>query len=160
MEKRLKYYIYDKDSTNYDKWYTTNEHLIKGFKFARLFENIGKILSAIGLSSLFLALGLGVALGWIVGVIFGAISIISLICIWPFYSKFDKLFDYYLDLYFKTSEYKKLKRKYDKQIKEERDKRLREKSKKLVEAYDIIDNKNLTQEERIELLKNYVDWRN
>ena len=159
MDKRVKYYIYDNDSINYNKWYTTDEDLIKGFKFARAFENVGKVICAIAFLSFVLALVLGAYINWIIGLIFGCICLVSFICIWPIYDRFDKLFNYYLDLYFKTNEYKKLKRKYDKQLKDERDKRLREKSRKLVETYNILEDKNLTKEEKIELLKEYVDWR-
>ena len=153
-----KYYMYDKESRDFDKWYTTDESLIKDFKIAKRYYKISEICGCISIASFFAVLILGALNSWIAGLIFGILTISSLpIGFLLFLEKYDVIFTKTLNKYYETDEYKELYNKYIEEENAKRDALLYEKSKRLVEAYDIIDNKHLSQEQRINLLKQYVD---
>lgn len=153
-----KYYMYDKDSKEYNKWYTTNENLIKEFKLAKKYYKLFEICGCVSIISFFAILISAGLNSWIAGLIFGVLMISSiLIGFLVFLEKYDTLFIKTLNKYYETDEYKELYNKYIEEENAKRDALLYEKSKRLVEAYDIIDNKHLSQEERINLLKQYVD---
>ena len=157
MEKDNRYYIYDKDSREYDKWYTTDSDLIKEFKKAGIYCNIGNIILALSFISFICMPVLGTTIGAIAGIISCAFMFVCMLCMWPFYTKYKHIYDAALIKYHETDEFKQLKDKYIREEEQEKNKILQKKSKKLVEAYDILDNKELSQEDRIELLKKYID---
>ena len=56
----------------------------------------------------------------------------------------------------KSKEFYRQCNKYKKLEKQRQDKLKNEKARKLVESYDILDNKQLSKEEKIQLIKKYV----
>lgn len=83
-----------------------------------------------------------------------AVGSIVLGCLIAHYSeKYSK----YEDLYLLTKEYKQQRNKYDKLEKQRRDKELTEKSRDLVESYTILESQEYSKEQKIELLKEYID---
>lgn len=152
-----KYYMYDKESKDFDKWYTTDESLIKDFKIAKRYYKISEICGCISIASFFALLISAGLNSWIAGLIFGVLTISSLpIGFLLFLEKYDVIFTKTLNKYFETQEYKDLYDKYIKEEQERQDKILTEKATNLVESYDILDNKHLSKEERIEYLKKYI----
>lgn len=63
----------------------------------------------------------------------------------------------YEDIFFKSKEYTKQYNRYRKLEKEKKDKELKEKATDLVESYNILEDKLLTKEMKIDLLKQYID---
>lgn len=153
-----KYYMHDKESKDFDKWYTTNERLIKDFKIAKKYYKISEICGCISIASFFAVLISGGLSSWIAGLTFAILMISSLLIgFLVFLEKYDILFTKTLNKYHETDEYKELYNKYIEEENTKKDALLYEKSRRLVEAYDIIDNKYLSQEQRINLLKQYID---
>ena len=155
--EKSKYYMYKHDeSDNWKKWWTTDESIISEFKLAHTYEIIGAVMFLVGLLSFIATLifaGLEILIGLIMSIVLIPICIFAGV---GFLNISSNIFRGAESAYFKTTEYKKLKIKYDKEEKKQLDNVHREKAKKLVEMYDIIDSKEHTQEERIELLKNYM----
>lgn len=69
----------------------------------------------------------------------------------------DIRYQEYIDIFRESDEYKKQYQAYCDENEKERQKRIEEKSKNLVEAYNILDNKKMSKEKKIELLKQYVE---
>ena len=152
-----KYYMYDKDSKEYNKYYTTNQDLIKEFKLAKKYYKLSEICGCTSIISFFAVLISAGLNSWIAGLIFGVLTISSLpIGFLLFLEKYDIIFTRTLNKYFETDEYKELYDKYIKEEQERQDKILTEKATNLVESYDILDNKHLSKEQRIEYLKKYI----
>lgn len=156
MDKK-QYHMYNKDSAMYDKWWTTDPEVIKGFKLAKRHNIIGLIFSLI------------TAAAFIATIIFGALNLfismgISLILIlvasllaFHFFDKHDYYFTISEQLYFKTKEYETLFRKYQKEEKQKALQLKRDKAKKLVEMYDIISDNTKSKADRINLLIKYME---
>lgn len=155
--KSDKYYMYNHDDfNNWKKWWTTDKKVIEQFKQARKYNIIGTVFVLISILSVISILvfgGLQIVVGVILSLLLFLITVFTAV---GFFNVYEQLWDKAECNYFKTKEYKKLKEKYDKEEKEKIDAIHREKATKLVEAYDIIDNKGLSKTERIELLKDYM----
>ena len=156
MENK-KFYMYSRDSKDYEKWWTTDSELIKGFKKSKRYEYSGNFSAATCFISFISILASGGAHLWIFLQASIIIFIVTLILAIITYSINYKIFTQYLNQYFTTTEYKELSEKYEREILEEKDKYLTEQSTKLVESYDILSDSNLSKEERIELLKKYIE---
>ena len=152
-----KYYMYKHDDCgNWKKWWTTDGFIISEFKLAHTYEIIGAVAFLVAFLSLIATL-IFASFEMHIGVVTSAILLpLCIFTGWGFLNVSSNIFGRAESAYFKTTEYKKLKKKNDKEEKQKIDAIHREKAKKLVEMYDIIDNKEHTQEERIELLKNYM----
>lgn len=155
MKNKKKYFFYPKDSREYDKWYTTNPELIKGFKKYKRVMAVCTTFAILTVGCVIAAIILG-ALNQIVGVFFLPAFVIFIFVAFAIGDKGEDIFLFYEAEYHKTNEFKKLKRKYDKEEAAKIDAIRYKKAKELVEAYDIIDDKAKTQEERIQLLKKYM----
>lgn len=89
------------------------------------------------------AIGLSIIIG---SIIFGCILS----------KKLDK-YSKYEDIFFKSKEYSKQYNRYRKLEKEKKEKQLKEKATDLVESYNILEDKHLTKQMKIDLLKSYIE---
>ena len=91
-----------------------------------------------------LLLGIGIA------IILGSITFGCIL------SKKINEYSEYEDLFFKTKEYTTQYNRYKRIEKEQREQKAKEKAKDLIESYDILDDKEMPKDDKIELLKKYI----
>ena len=89
--------------------------------------------------------------GWVV-------LVITYCCIaGQIYQYYEKKHNECIKVFMDSDEYKKQYKAYCDANEKKRQERLAEQSKNLVEAYDILDDKQMPKEEKIELLKKYIE---
>lgn len=93
---------------------------------------------------------------WLLAVI-GVCIIIGSIIFGCILSKKINKYGKYKEIFIKSKEYTKQYNKYRKLEKENKEKELKEKATDLVESYNILEDKHLTKEMKIDLLKSYIE---
>ena len=73
------------------------------------------------------------------------------------YQKYCFRYNEYISIFKDSDEYKEQYEVYCKINEEKRQKALVDKAKDLVESYNILDNKKMSKEKKVELLKSYID---
>lgn len=153
--KKEQYYM---ESYGWEKFYTTNKELYKKKCLRDKWQNIYDNLHLWFILSMFIGL---ISLYWnsIVAWCFTWLGflgiIITLVLVVISSKKIDKYewkkeFEKSKEFYRQCDKYKK-----DKQTKARQTQN--RKARKLVESYDILDNKEISKEERIELIKKYIE---
>ena len=159
--KKWKVYC-DEESWKESKFYTTDIYLGLAIQYLKKRSKIGEIIGCIGVAgffgSLFGCIGVN-SFGSVYNIVLACIAGVSIIlgvlglCIsLPADSKWSDL----ISIYENSKEYEDIYAEIAKEQKEKQDKINAQKAKDLVEAYDILDNKEKTQEERIDLIKKYI----
>lgn len=159
--KKWKVY-YDEESWKESRFYTTDIYLGLAIQYLKKRSKIGEIIGCTGiagfLGSLFGCIGVD-SFGSVYNIVLACIAGVSIIlgvlglCIsLPADSKWSDL----ISIYENSKEYEDIYAEIAKEQKEQQDKINAQKAKDLVEAYDILDNKEKTQEERIDLIKKYI----
>ena len=159
--KKWKVY-YDEESCKESRFYTTDIYLGLAIQYLKKISKIGEIIGCIGVAgffgSIFGCIGVN-SFGSVYNIVLACIAGLSIIlgvlglCIsLPADSKWSDL----IGIYENSKEYEDIYAEIAKEQKEQQDKINAQKAKDLVEAYDILDNKEKTQEERIDLIKKYI----
>lgn len=159
--KKWKVYC-DEESWKDSRFYTTDIYLGLAIQYLNKRSKIGEIIGCTGiagfLGSLFGCIGVD-SFGSVYNIVLACIAGVSIIlgvlglCIsLPADSKWSDL----IGIYENSKEYEDICAEIEKEQKEQQDKINAQKAKDLVEAYDILDNKEKTQEERIDLIKKYI----
>lgn len=159
--KKWKVY-YDEESWKDSRFYTTDIYLGLAIQYLKKRSKIGEIIGCTGVAgvfgSLFGCIGVN-SFGSVYNIVLACIAGVSIIlgvlglCIsLPADSKWSDL----IGIYENSKEYEDIYTEIAKEQKEQQDKINAQKAKDLVEAYDILDNKEKTQEERIDLIKKYI----
>lgn len=157
-----KYYMKTIDG---DKYYTTNKYLYNKrclfYKWEDIYNYNGAIFFCTCILTILSLLGFDKSLNLNI-LISVAIFLGISIPLWTFSIIFYCVASHKLKVYewekeFKESkEFKTQENRYAKYYKDLRNKILKNKAKNLVEAYDILEDKDMSKEDKIELLKDYI----
>ena len=151
-----KYLVFGESS---NKYYTTDGDLIKRLKKCNVIDSFSYFVGIISLLS-FIGIFVNAFISWeyqIQTVIFCIAFFLFTLTVAFFISSraYDKRLKVY-DLYYQTLEYKEQFKKYCRIEQSKKDKKLHEKAKGLVEAYEILNNKKISKEQKIQLIKKYI----
>lgn len=158
MKDNYKYYVYKEDEDeNYKKWWTTDETIIRGIKKSRTIEFFAQMCASLFLLS-FIATCIFAGCEILIGLIISGIcATIFFILTFILLMISSNIFGEYINMYYKSKEFKKLADGYKKEKELQEEKELKSKAKRLVEVYDILDSKELSKDQKIKQLKKYLN---
>lgn len=158
--KKEQYYM---ESIGCEKFYTTNKELYEKKCLRDKWKNIYDALDLWFILSIFIGLISLVPqkeFAWksIIAWCFTGLGVLGVIITLVLTGIISKKIDKYewKKEFEKSKEFYRQCDKYKKINKQKQDKLKAEKARKLVESYDILDNKEVSKEERIELIKKYI----
>ena len=153
-----KYMVFEDCSC--DKYYTTNNMIIKKLKKYNKMEQIVSFITALAIMSCITSIVfifLSNVQYRICYIVFFASLFIFLLIVSIF---IDRVVDLQLndtyELYYSTPEYKEQHEKYLRKAQSAKDKLIYEKSKNFVEMYEILLNTTISKEQKIQLIKKYI----
>lgn len=153
-----KYYPYPKDSSKYTKYWTTNEKIIQEIKKAKKIDLFAKICFSLSLIAL-ICVFVFVNYYWVISLICSLIFFFGFLTTIIIAIRAANLYNKGLFDYEETDEFKNLQEQYLLEEKVRQEEYYYNKAKDLVNAYNQLNNNEITEEQKITFIQEFLERR-